>query len=293
VSAGDFDVTGGVTTSGHGVVPSPVDHEAPTPDPLGLPLPPPPSPSFGAVIYSGSAPLTLQPGTYVGGIKITGSGPVTLAPGVYFMRGGGFAVTGKGSVTGSDVLIVNAPVSPLDTITLAGQGTVSLSAPPSLAAPYSRYAGIALFQDPASANPLSITGQQVVTVTGVVYAPAALVNITANAAVAINSGPGTMSLPPINGALIASDLKVQNFGVLTIKTDDPPAAAAGLGGGAVAKTGPADVHAVALNALISGGGVSGPGTLTDQAAMDQVAMSLAGNSDLFSGAIAAAKKKTS
>ena len=48
VTAGDFDVTGGVFTAGHGVVPSPVDHEALTPDPLGLKLPSPPSPTFGA-----------------------------------------------------------------------------------------------------------------------------------------------------------------------------------------------------------------------------------------------------
>ena len=56
--------------------------------------------------YSGSAPLTLSPGTYDGGITVTGKGPVTLLPGVYYMNGGGFTVSGQGSVTGAGVLIV-------------------------------------------------------------------------------------------------------------------------------------------------------------------------------------------
>ena len=93
VSAGDFDVTGGVVTSGHGVVPSPIDHEAPTADPLGLVLPPPPSPTFGAVHASGGI-VPLGPGTYVGGISVSGKATVTLAAGVYYMEGGGFSVTG-------------------------------------------------------------------------------------------------------------------------------------------------------------------------------------------------------
>lgn len=51
--------------------------------------------------------------------------------------------------------------------------------------------------------------------------------------------------------------------------------------------GAADVHSAALAALTSGG-LNGTGTLNDQAAMDQVALGLAGT-DLFG----TAKKKTS
>src|SRR5262249_60244994 len=62
VTAGDFDVTGGVKANGHPVVPSPVDHEAPTANPphLALPSPLPPPPV-------GNTSTVLHPGTYYGG----------------------------------------------------------------------------------------------------------------------------------------------------------------------------------------------------------------------------------
>ena len=71
VTAGDFDVTGGVTTHGHGVVPSPVDHEAPTPDPLGLALP---SPLAHVAAVGNTAHPCCHPGTYVGGLHVSGQG---------------------------------------------------------------------------------------------------------------------------------------------------------------------------------------------------------------------------
>src|SRR5262249_48364675 len=111
VTAEDIDVSGGARTTGSGTFSVTVDQETATADPLGLALPSAPSPTFAAVNYSGSAPLTLNPGTYVGGIAISGTGPVTLDPGVYYMQGGGFTVSGRATVTGSNVLIVNAPAS--------------------------------------------------------------------------------------------------------------------------------------------------------------------------------------
>ena len=48
-------------------------------------------------------------------------------------------------------------------------------------------------------------------------------SITGNAVVTINSGPGTATLPPIFGAMIAYDLQASGNGVLTINPDDPPA----------------------------------------------------------------------
>src|SRR5260370_35796326 len=116
-----MDVHGGDNAPSGASFSRPVDHETPTVDPLGLPLPAAPSPTFAAVNYSGSAPLTLNPGTYVGGIKLSGTGPVTLNPGVYYMMGGGFSVNGQESVTGTHVLIVNAPSSSGDVIHVSGQ----------------------------------------------------------------------------------------------------------------------------------------------------------------------------
>jgi hypothetical protein len=92
-------------------------------------------------------------------------------------------------------------------------------------------------------------------------------------------------LPRVSGASIGNDLQVNGNGDLAINPDDSPSgsAMAPAGGGA------ADVQAPALDALASGGGLNGPSAPTDQEAMNEVVMSLAGDADLFSGA----KKKAS
>ena len=72
------------------------------------------------------------------------------------------------------LLLINAPAGPSDAISLSGQGGVSLSAPASLPAPYGLYAGIAIFQSPTSAVPISFGGQGSATISGVVYAPGAV-----------------------------------------------------------------------------------------------------------------------
>ena len=262
VTAGDFDVTGGVFSAGNGVVPSPVDHETPTPNPLSLalPLPLPPAPV-------GNTATMLNPGTYVGGLHLSGKSAVTLLPGVYVMEGGGFSVSGQASVMGNGVVIINIPSGPSDTISVTTKGPVTLSAPTS-----GPYQGVAVFQ--ASDTPVSFSGQAKVTIAGVVYTPAALVSITGNAVVTINSGPGTATLPPIAAAMIAFDLKDDGNGVLTINADDPPS---GSSSPMAAAGGTADVvHSAALAALTSGGSLSSSSTLTDQEAMNEVAMSLAG-----------------
>jgi hypothetical protein len=91
------------------------------------------------VNYSLSSLLTLNPGTYVGGIKVSGRGSIVLNPGIYYLRGGGFSVSGQGSVTGNGVLMVNASTQSTDTISVSGQAAVTLNAPASLAAPYVQY----------------------------------------------------------------------------------------------------------------------------------------------------------
>jgi hypothetical protein len=140
-----------------------------------------------------------------------------------------------------------------------------------------------------SSNPVSFSGQANVTIAGVVYTPKAPVSITGNAVVTIKPGAGTATLPPIAAAMIAYDLKVDGNGVLTINADDPPGGSsssmASAGGGV------ADVHSAALTALMNGGGLSAPGALTDQEAMNAVAMSLAGTTDLNYGFFNYTKKK--
>jgi len=216
VSAAQIDVTGGTQTTGKGGFSSPVVHQSPTPDPLGLPLPPPPSTTFAAVNYSGSAPLNLSPGTYVGGIKISGKGSVTLTPGVYFMEGGGFSVTGQGSVSGNGVLLVNAPSKSTDSISLIGQVNVALAPSSSLTGAYAPYDGITIMQDPSSAAPINLTGLVKLALTGVLYAPKALLVITGSGGLTVNSDATSG-----RAEVIVYDVKETGNGDLTINVDPP------------------------------------------------------------------------
>ncbi len=272
VTAEDIDVTGGVKTAGHGSFSTTVDHEAATSDPLGLALPTtPPSPTHPAFNYSGSAPVTLLPGTYIGGISISGSGPVTLTAGVYYMQGGGFSVTGLGNVSGTGVTIINAPAGPSDTINVSGQARLNLTAPTS-----GPFQGVALFQDPNSSNPILFAGQASVTLTGVAYVPTALVSIVGNANVTIDAGAGTATLPPILGAMIAYDLKVDGNGVLTINPDDPPSVVSpAVVLAAPSSAGSGGVAFAALGAPVSGGGISGDDSLVQTAILLRVCLRIA------------------
>ena len=251
VTAADIDVTGGAQTKDRAQFSGPVDHETPTVDPLGLTLPAPSGPVFGAVYYSGNDPLTLQPGTYLGGIHISGAGPVTLAPGVYYLQGGGFSVSDVGSVSGDGVTLISAPDDTTDDwIRITGFASVNLTAPSS-----GPFRGVVLFQDPNSSLPIRIADQATVTLTGVVYVPDALVRIVDNANVTINPGPGTaVAQPPLLGALIASDLQLDDNAVLTINPDGPSVGNAGF---ELPNLG------VGFNAYRYGDGSGGnPGTLT-------------------------------
>jgi hypothetical protein len=65
------------------------------------------SPSILSI--QGSVTTKICPGTYYGGIKISGSANVTMLPGVYYIAGGGFLVSGAGSVDGTaGVMIYNS-----------------------------------------------------------------------------------------------------------------------------------------------------------------------------------------
>ena len=187
VVASDIDVTGGTKATGSGKFAGTVDHEAPIADPLGLSLPPAPSTTFAAVNYSGRTTLTLSPGTYVGGIKINGSGSVVLRPGVYYLKGGGLAVTGSGSISGTGVLLLNAPSASTDSIRLTSSGSMTLTPSTSLTGAYAAYNGIAVLQDPASSVPISITGSGSMNLAGIVYAPKAQFVLSSSGKLVVNA----------------------------------------------------------------------------------------------------------
>lgn len=208
VSATVIDVVGKVVHSGAGSFVGPVQPEPADADPLAtLAAPPSSGPTFKNTSISGKT-VTLSPGTYVGGIHITGNSKVTLMPGVYILQGGGLAVSGSSSLSGSGVTIYNAPATSGDEINFSGTSTITLSAPTSGA-----YQGIVFFQNRASNAPVALgSGSVVVSLTGVVYAPAAPVTISGTAKITIQGDAAN----GISGALIAADLNKSGDGTLTV-----------------------------------------------------------------------------
>ncbi len=152
----------------------------------------------------------------MGGIKIAGSGAVTLLPGVYYMEGGGFSITGSAMVTGAGILLINAPNKSTDTISLTGSGGLCLTPSDNLSGAYASYDGITILQNPASTNPINVTGSGVLNITGVLYAPKASVNIAGSGGLLVNPD-ATYG----RAEVVVSDLNDAGSGFVTINVDAP------------------------------------------------------------------------
>ncbi len=207
-----LDVNGGTSTTGNGKIVGQVQSGSAA-DPLASLAAPDPSSltvqSTSRLSISGNQTVTLNPGVYVGGIQIGDNAQVTLKSGIYYVEGGGFSVSGNGSVTdlGKGVLIYNAPRSASETISLTGNGKVNLS--PMASGPYQ---GITLFQDRNSTAPITVTGNGNLDITGAIYAAHALLNVTANADVDAQGNP----LDSVGLALIVYDLKISGNGDFSV-----------------------------------------------------------------------------
>jgi hypothetical protein len=214
VTAPLFDVNGGISTTGGGHVVGPVQSGSAA-DPLASLGAPDPSTltvqSTSTLHVSGTQSVTLNPGVYVGGIQISDQAHVTLNPGIYYLQGGGFSVSGSGSVTGQAVLLYNAPRSISDTISLTGNGKVILSAMTS-----GLYQGITLFQDRSSTAAITITGNGNLNIAGAIYAAHATLDITGNGGLDDQGNP----LDSVGLALIVYDLKISGNG--SFATTVPP-----------------------------------------------------------------------
>ena len=179
VSATTVNITGNYTDSGNGAIKGTIDTGATAvANPLAYLTAPDPSSltvqSNTQVQISGNTSKTLQPGVYKGGILVSGNGSVTLTAGIYYMEGGGFSSTGNASVTGSGVMIYNAPAAAKDVINISGNGSLNLTPPTSGA-----YQGLTIFQSPTSTNRISITGNGG-SIGGTIYAPDAQVTLSGN-----------------------------------------------------------------------------------------------------------------
>ena len=161
-----YSKTGNVTMNG-----TVLNNQSPAADPLRYLAAPNPgsltTQSTSTKQLSGNGTATLQPGVYIGGISITGNYTVTLQPGIYYLEGGGISATGNVTLTGSGVMIYNAPNTSSDTISLAGNTVMNLSPMTSGA-----YAGITIFQARTSTAQVSLVGNAGSNITGTIYAAA-------------------------------------------------------------------------------------------------------------------------
>jgi hypothetical protein len=302
LQAAETDVTGDLVQHGPVTFSGELNHEAATPDPFGLGLPTAPATVSTTALHISSGSMTLGPGTYVGGIVIDGTASVTLSGGVYYMKGGGFSVSGQATVTGNGVLLVNAPASSSDTISITGQANVTLTASNSLPDGYSKYDGIAVFQDPASTNTILVTGQPgehpSLTVTGTVYAPKALLQIDGNGNVVVSAFTGAYST--VGGVVVVNEAMVTGNGDLTINADPPDFVVPAYAGGGVlinydsspAPLASRSVVVTTPDASTGGGalGVSGNGVVVTTPAAptaDGFALEVSGSGGLALGGVSA------
>ena len=169
VTATSIAVTG--NTAGCCYSPTPTTGVPPEPDPLAGRA----APTVGGCDYVSksvsSATAVLTPGVYCNGITISGgSSNVTFMPGTYILNGGGFSVSGGGTINGAGVTFYNTgggaygykPVS------ISGGTRGTLSAPTS-----GPMEAMLFFQDRSitSGSTNAITGGSTLSLEGAIYFP--------------------------------------------------------------------------------------------------------------------------
>jgi hypothetical protein len=187
IAATVIDVLGGFQKTGSATIsPAPTTGVS-VADPLAALTPPSPAglTNYGSVSFTDGS-HTINPGIY-SQIKVSGDASLTLSagtegnPGIYIIEGGGLTVTGNASLSGQNVLIYNTGSDYPNSggnfggITLSGNGTFSLTAPTS-----GPYAGVAIFQSRANTRALSFSGNAMSGISGIIYAPTALLSFSGN-----------------------------------------------------------------------------------------------------------------
>jgi len=213
-----IQVVGGFSTSGNAKLsPKPVKIAAVS-DPLaGLAQPSVSGSSQGAVSVSGNASKTINPGIY-SQISVSGNGTLIMnpgpngTPGIYVIAGGGFSISGNGSVSGSNVLIYNAGSNYSASAGTDGGtfGAISLSGNATLTgAACGPYAGVVFFQARDNTQALSLSGNVAAGIKGTIYAASASVSMSGNA--------------KLNDSLVAGTLNVSGNGILNALSSDATA----------------------------------------------------------------------
>ncbi len=152
ISASGILVVGKTLTSGNAHLSTTVTGAASFSDPLASLAAPSTTglTNYPAVNLSGNSSQTINPGIY-SSIAVSGNGNLTMTAGTYIIQGGGFSVSGNGSVSttgtnsvsGTGVMIYNAGSSSgtYGSVTLSGNGNISLTPETT-----GTYAGILIYQ---------------------------------------------------------------------------------------------------------------------------------------------------
>ncbi len=201
VSASAIQTVGKIQSSGSAhLSATPVTGAAAFADPLLGLAAPTATGAINSVNLSGNSLQTMNHGFY-SSITVSGNGKLTMTTGVYLIAGGGFSVSGNGSVSGSGVMIYNG-ASNLSTdsgtfgaVTLSGNGAISLT-PMTTGA----YANILIFQSRNNTKVLTLSGNGMVIPGGLIYAPAAAI---------LSSGNGQFK-----GSIVASTMNISGNSII-------------------------------------------------------------------------------
>lgn len=175
LQAGAFAVHGGDKINPNATVtPTPTTNTPVVSDPLIGLTPPTPGTHYPEVSLTGGT-QTILPGSY-SSISVSGSGNLIMESGVYTVQGGGFSITGQGSVSGSGVAIVNtSSQGKSQGIDLEGQGTCGLTPMSS-----GTLQGVIFYQPSLNSNEVKIAGNAIAGISGTIYGPTATVVVTGN-----------------------------------------------------------------------------------------------------------------
>jgi hypothetical protein len=212
ITASSIKVVGKVGASGNASFGSaPITGVVSVTDPL-LILPDPDICTSPGSVNLTNGSLTINPGVY-SSIKVAGNGSLILNPGVYVLAGGDFSVSGNGNVSGTGVTIYNGgansnPGHTFGGISLSGNGIFRITAPTA-----GTYANVLIFQARDNTRALSLSGNAMQGITGIIYAPAALLTMSGNSQESLQlivnqlklSGNGTSNLAADGSAATGED----------------------------------------------------------------------------------------
>ena len=192
ITAKSIGIVGGSSVSGSASLkPTPVHGIAPVSNPLSYLQ----APTYNAasclanpnVTSTKTIGPTVSGGTVCyNGLTASGSGTLTLNPGVYVINGG-FSSSGSIAINGSGVTIYLA--APSGSLSLSGSGVFNLTAPTT-----GPYDGILFFEDSKDTHAMTVSGSSGSTLTGIFYAPSAMLNLSGSSGATFNSDLVTYTL---------------------------------------------------------------------------------------------------